>query len=203
MRNTLPTNKEKVNITEYINNIMKYQRKSNFATKLTGPPRISFLSNIFQDGYFINIIRDPRAVVASLLNVGFRKRKGFDNPFWQSTFTNDLYKEWEQYNKSPVSLLALEWRTIYEQTKLEVEKYNCKILNIRYEDYIDEACKILKKVMDFVGLNYCNKVFKFANRTNYKNMNYKYKERLSDDQIAIVEDICRNEMNELGYRSYF
>jgi len=201
LRNCKPSQKEKNNIKNYISKIKLYQNKKRFATKLTGPPRITYLNNIFENAYFINIIRNPRAVVASLINVKFRIDQGFEKPFWENSLTNDLEKIWEKYNKSPVALAALEWRSIYEQTNYESKKNNIKFYNLKYENFAEHPVKELKRIINFANLNYSDNIFKYTNENNYENMNYKYKERLSKRQVEIIEDICENAMRELNYLS--
>ncbi len=51
--------------------ILKCQGKKRFLSKLTGPPRIHYLSTIFPDACFIHLLRDPRTTVPSLLRVSF------------------------------------------------------------------------------------------------------------------------------------
>jgi len=75
------TEEERKNVIEYFKKVLKYQGKKRLFVKLTGPPRIQFLTSIFPDAYFIHIIRDPRAVVNSLLKVKFwREGGGLERP---------------------------------------------------------------------------------------------------------------------------
>ncbi len=70
---------------------LKYQGKTRLATKLTGPPRISYLRSIFPDAVFVHVVRDGRAVVDSLLRVDFWKEKGgLVSPFWKVYFSSQI-----------------------------------------------------------------------------------------------------------------
>ena len=64
----------------YMGKILLAECKSRLCVKFTGPPRKRFLEHVFPDAYFINVVRDPRAVVASLLTVYFWKQRGLTQP---------------------------------------------------------------------------------------------------------------------------
>lgn len=60
----------------YMSTVLKCQQKARLFAKFTGPSRASYLRSIFPGCYFINVLRDPRSVVASLLHVDFWKEGG-------------------------------------------------------------------------------------------------------------------------------
>lgn len=198
MRDVRPTNSEIENVKKYINRIVKYQGKARFSTKLTGPPRITYFSSIFDDIYFINIIRDPRAVVASLLNVAFWKNRG-NYPFWEDTLTKNKYTIWENYGMSQVALASLEWCSVYEQTIKEAKNTNSFVYNLKYEDFMDDPKTEMEKLLLVVGLSYCRDIHEYVKSNTYKNMNYRYKERLNDADIRVIEEICKEYMVQLNY----
>ncbi|MBM7571384.1 sulfotransferase [Aquibacillus albus] len=198
MRNIQPTQIEAESVIKYINQIKKYQGKKLFSTKFTGPPRISYFTQVFDNISFVNIVRDPRAVVASLMNVKFWKDKG-DEPFWDGTFTEHEYEIWNRYDKSQVALAALEWNSIYKQTEIEKNISNCHVINIKYEDFMENPKKEMNSLLDYLNLDYCNSLQSHIEKVDNKNMNYKYKERLSEDQIKVVEEVCKDAMEKLGY----
>lgn len=203
LKDVKPTSNEKNNVNNYIDKIIKYQMKNRFATKLTGPPRITYLYNINHNTYFINIIRDPRPVVASKLNVDFRKNKGLTKPYWKNTFNKHHFELYLKYHKDPVAIASLEWLSIYEQTIKESEKCNKDILNIKYEDFVENPYNTLKKIIVHTDLTYSNiydnRIKAYISKNNLKNLNHKYKERLSKKQINIIEEICEIPMRKLGY----
>jgi len=186
-------------VKHYVGKLFIWQNKKRFATKLTGPPRIMFLSKIFSDAIFIDIVRDPRAVIASLINVDFMKRKGLDKPYWKDSLTENHKKILDKYNKSPIALAALEWCSVCEQTAIEKRTSGPRYLKIKYEDFIENPNKILNKIYSFVNLRLFWKSTEYINKIQYKNMNYKYLNRLTKQEIKIIEDICYEQMIELGY----
>lgn len=193
-----PQEKEKT--IRYINTLLKWQGKSRFVTKLTGPPRITFINSIFDNAVFIDIVRDPRATVNSLLNVGFRKKKGLAKMAWEGSLVGDDLKIWESYGKSPVAILALEWRAVYKQTKEEVKNLGpSNYKRVRYEDFVEAPRTILGEIYGFSNLSYTKHVDDFISKTYLKNTNFKYKETLTKTEINIIEEICKNEIEELRY----
>lgn len=190
------TEAEAEKIKSYVQQIISFQKKCRFSTKLTGPPRIEYLASIFKEAYFINIIRDPRAVVASLKNVEFWINSP-NKPFWKDAFSEHHYELWNTYNKCDTSLAALECLAIFEQTKKEAE--HAKVLNIKYECFADEPISQLTKIYKFTNLNLSDANFIYTNNNMPSNMNYKYKDRLSKEEIKIVENICAPIIDEYGY----
>ena len=59
-----PTADESAGLRRLVRKLQRYQGKDRFATKITGPARIGFLTGAFPDAIFVNVIRDGRAVVA-------------------------------------------------------------------------------------------------------------------------------------------
>ena len=86
---------EKDSLVKALHNILVLQGKKRLFTKLTGPPRIHYLSTIFPDAGFIHLLRDPRAVVSSLLRVNFwRFHGGLKKPWWKNGLPGEYLAEW-------------------------------------------------------------------------------------------------------------
>jgi hypothetical protein len=102
------TDVERYKTRRMIAKVMSYQGKKRFAAKLTGPARIEYLNSIFPDAIFIHVVRDGRAVVNSLMKAGFwKKRGGYDRPWWQNGLTKEDFEIYNQYSKSPIALAAI------------------------------------------------------------------------------------------------
>jgi len=193
---------EREAIIKYVQTILKFQRKKRFFAKFTGPPRICFLQSIFPDAYFIHVIRDPRAVVNSLLKVKFwREGGGLDRPWWQG-LPKEYIEEWKKRNKSPVALAALQWKRVVSLT-WEEKKYAKPghFIEIRYEDFVEKPHEYLTEIFHKVGLEDSPEAHKYISSIGkLHNMNYKYKQDLSKEDIKIIEEITRDEANKAGYK---
>jgi len=192
---------EKEAVIKYVRTLLKYQRKKRFFAKFTGPPRICFLQSIFPDAYFIHVIRDPRAVVNSLLKVKFwREGVGLERPWWKG-LPEEYIKEWERRNRSPVALAALQWKRVVSLT-WEEKKYvqHGHFIEIRYEDFVEKPHEYLTKVFHKVGLEDSSEAHKYISSIGkLRNMNYKYKKDLSKKDIKLIEEITREVANKAGY----
>ncbi|NIA11795.1 MAG: hypothetical protein GWP10_19240 [Nitrospiraceae bacterium] len=94
---------EKRLIVTYLKKVLRYQGKKRFFGKFTGPPRIQYLNSIFSDAYYIHIVRDPRAVVSSLLKAKFwREGGGLVRPWWRNGLPDEYIREWEDSGRSPL-----------------------------------------------------------------------------------------------------
>lgn len=176
---------------------LKYQGRSRLATKLTGPPRISYLRSIFPDAMFVHVVRDGRAVVDSLLRVDFwREKGGFDGPFWNGALSDSDISEWETYDRSALAIASIEWRNVItgirdEAATLGPGDYH----EIKYEDYIADTAESISRLYTGCGLNAS---FSHKLHPQLSNMNEKYMER-SPDEIKCMQDIMGSYLLELGY----
>ncbi len=195
-----PTLAEKESVSNLIYNTIKYQGKKRFIAKLTGPPRIRYLKKIFPDAIFINIIRDGRAVVNSLLNVSFwQERNGYNQPWW-GNFPNDYYTKWLKTGKKPSTLAALEWKHVIELTELESSNLSSEeYMTIKYEDFIATTDKIINSILDFCSLNYHKNVAAQLKNLKVRNMNYKWKEKFHSEEINMLEELIGDVLQRLHY----
>ncbi len=149
------------------------------------------LSNTFENMRFINILRDPRAVVAS----------------------NYMSSESTRY---PIIMSIRDWRkSVYYSWKFQ-NKYKSmsdKFISVQYENLVDNSEDILKEITKFIGIQYnismINSTFKSPN-TSYEGssangrISKRYKDRwknvLINDFILQIEMYCSSEMEKLGYK---
>ena len=126
MIDQVANDREKRKTINLISKVMYFHGKKKFAAKLTGPSRMHYLNSIFPDSRFVHIIRDGRAVVNSLMNVDFwRKKGGFKKPWWKNGLTNNDLRMYDRYKQSPLALAAIQWRRIIKVARdeaLEISK---------------------------------------------------------------------------------
>ncbi len=157
--------REKDQVKKYIQIILKYQDKKRFFAKFTGPPRICYLQSIFPDAYFVHVIRDPRAVVNSLLKVKFwREGGGLERPWWKG-LPEEYVKEWERSGRSPVALAALQWKRVVTLT-WEEKQYILPghFIEVRYEDFVEKPHEILTTIFNKVGLSDSPEAHRYISR---------------------------------------
>ena len=199
LSNNPPSLMEKKRAKKLLYNNLLYQRKGQYIGKLTGPPRINFLKQIFHDAIFINIVRDPRAVVSSLLNVSFWREGGYSSPWWKD-LPAKYEKQWEETNKSPIALTALQWKYIVDLAEVEGDSLpSSQFMTIKYEDFTNEPEHTIKSVLRFCGLEFNKAISKQLIRLKVLSMNYKWQNKLSADHKGIIKDICSEMINKYDY----
>lgn len=193
---------EKRKVTKLVNIVLMLQGKRRFFTKLTGPSKIHYLNSIFQNPYYIHIIRDPRAVISSLLKVSFwREKGGLEKPWWQNGFPDTYIQEWLDNDKSPVALAALQWKWVVEltwQEKALVE--NERYIEIRYEDFVTNPHESLRRIFKQVNLEDSRVAHKYLDSVGkVTDMNFKYKDSLSKVDITMIEKLTFDVAKKAGY----
>ncbi len=189
---TRATEEERNRVRRAVSILLKLQRKTRFAAKITGPARITYLSSIFPDAKFVHVTRDGRAVVNSWLNVDFWQNAGaFDKPFWKNGLPGNWYEEWVSYGKSPAALAAMQYRTIIElsrqeKTQLAQDQY----IEIAYESFVADPLKTLTDILRFLGLPQSPRIDSYARAPGrYESMDRKYLDAFSHAELAMLDKI--------------
>jgi len=197
-----PSAQEVDHARSYIARLLGAQGRPRFCAKLTGPPRIGFLSAIFEGATFVDITRDPRAVVASLMvdrDRFWKNKGGEESPFWNCRYDPTDYDLWEQSGRMPAVLASLQWVHMYELTKREVAASKVRYLKIRYEDYVESPHKTLGEVMSFCGLQDSGQVESWVGDIAYSSANRKFMDVLDRAEIEWIERMAGRQLDELGY----
>jgi len=185
-----------------VSQVIRWQGRNRFSAKFTGPPRITYLKSIFPDAIFINVIRDGRAVVHSLLNVTFWKEKGgLISPFWKDYLREEDLIMWEESGKDPGILAAIEWRRAFEMTQSEIKDIpDTDYHEVRYEDYMLKPHEVLSQLCEKTNLKDSISIHEFVNQgTPLKNMNNKYKRDYSAEYIKRLEAVMQPVLDTLDY----
>lgn len=179
-----------------VNDHIRYAGKKRFINKNTrNSRRIRYLNKIFPDSLFIHILRDGRAVAASLLNVRWWK-------YFKPWFMNDSRSEnRETANGSPEKLAAQVWlsevsKVLEDKDILDPNRY----LEIKYEDFVSEPVATMAAVCDFCELDWTPDFEQHVKSIDIRNMNDRYKERLTREQIIELNQTIKELSDQLGYR---
>ena len=182
--------------------LLRFQGRSRFVAKITGPPRIGYLTSVFSDAIFVHVVRDGRAVVNSLLNVDFWiEGGGYDRPWWRNGLQEGWETEWKSFDSSPISLAALQWRTIMEVTDWERRRISSnQYFEVRYEDYVGDPVGVMAQILKFCELAPSYLVSNYVGKANrYANMNQKYLQTFSAKEIDVLNQIMCEWLQRFGY----
>lgn len=175
--------------------LLRYQRKRRFINKATrNTRRLRYVSALLDGTRFINVIRDPRATVASLIRVAF----------WQEVSVwsegGVTAREWEQSGRDPAELAAKLWSSdvalsLEDQKKLPAGR----VLEVRYERLVRHPSQTLAAVADFAGLTASQSFLRSLDRFDLDDRNRKFEALLSSEQLAAIRRIAGPTAEGLGY----
>ncbi|MGF2733405.1 sulfotransferase family protein [Marinobacter sp. DUT-1] len=154
---------------------------------------LPFLMTNFPEAKFVYQVRDPRDMALSW-------KKNSDHPGGAVQAAHQWKKDQQQSLKNH-HLLATMGKSHF----------------VRYEDLTSNSEHEVKRILDFLGVPFDQKIFEFhkdeITRKNARmqkawgnleqgvisNNSQKYKSELASDEILAIESICRFEMKHLGY----
>lgn len=179
---------------------MLTQTRNRLLIKITGWPRVGFLRQIFPDAKFIHILRDGRAVSASMLRQSWwHGWRGPENWRW-GQLSESQCGLWQQYNKSFIVLAAIEWMILMDSFDAATADLNPDTYKlIKYEDLCKDVSGVMKDVTEFCGLNWTPD---FANRMNQYSLrcaNDKYKTELNPKQQHDLQEVLIDYLKKYGY----
>ena len=149
------------------------------------------LLEIFPEMKFLNVVRDPRAQVASINKAIIHD---FDTMLNTRTWVNACNKAKEIINKYPE-----------------------KVLTIRFEDFISNESEVINEICNFFGIKFTEDMLDINHSSEAKSISIrsalwtsnssapikanvdKFKKSLSDDDIEIIETIAGEYMDHYGY----
>ncbi len=151
----------------------------------------NLLKRQWPEAKFVHVIRDPRAVVASLMTS-------------EVHLSNALYgsKRWRRDVGAGLALASA---------------YPGDVLEVRYEDLVSRPAEVLKRVCAFLDLafepamleepeplrreygRYYDQIHKMVERAPDATRIEAWRKSLTPSQLQLIEEICSPLMGELGY----
>lgn len=177
------------------------QGKPVFVHKFTGWPRSGFVDAALPGARFINIVRDPRAVVSSDLEVSWWN--GWLGPAAMSfgALSPPDADTWEASGRSFAVLAALSWRIImksFEAARARVA--SDRWLDVRFEDVLADPESQFKEMTVFAGLPEDAGFHAALSATAFAGDRAEaYKRDLDPASVAAVEACLSAELHDWGY----
>jgi len=193
------TSRSRRNIVNGLSEITT-KKRHRLLLKITGWPRTGFLSDVFPDAKFIHIMRDGRAVVNSLINVGFWSGwKGPSNWRW-GELSSEHHSEWIASDRSFFVLAALEWKIQMEAIKKALSVLDqSNVFEFKYEDFVRNPKDMIKKASQFSNLPVDKNLWTNIDSFNLKNMNFKWKENIPKPEQKKIVACLHDELTNYGY----
>jgi len=198
------TERERRRLRGLIRTVMRYEGRSRFIGKSTGPAHIQYLSSVFPDARFVHVIRDGRAVVHSLLNfAGWRDTFRLHEPAWRDGLDERQLERWSEAGGSPLALAAIEWEAVVQSARDEAaEVAPGRYAEVRYEDFVADPHAKLDEITAFCGLPPAPQAHSFLDRrVRLRDMNYQWRAAFTAEDVEMLDRLIGKLLDELGYRS--
>jgi len=144
------------------------------------PWYLNELDNIYQlfpDAKYIYIVRDGRDVALSLLE-----------------------KEWGPNN---IYACATYWKSLNGPNPvLDKLRKSGQLLELRYEDLLDDTERYIQEFYEFLGEPYNNEMVEKLASTTQKGNYYKWKNKFSASEIKLFDHIAASTLNKFGYETF-
>lgn len=176
------------------------EKRNRLLLKITGWPRIGFLSEVFDDAKFIHVIRDGRAVANSLINVGFWQGWGGPEKWRWGPLSTIHQEEWNNHNQSFIVLAAIQWKILMdaaEKAKKHLEK--SRILEVKYEELCSKPISLFMEIAKFCEIEWNDYFEARLKKYNLRNTNTKYKQELSLLQQKELSKVLDGYLKRYGY----
>ncbi|MFZ6644108.1 sulfotransferase family protein [Undibacterium sp. TJN25] len=149
------------------------------------------LMDLFPDMLFLNVVRDPRAQVASM--------------------NRAIIHDYDS------GLNAMAWLEAHKASRSLIERFPERVLTIRYEDFLSNQEAVLKSICQFFGIAFlpemldvgCSQEAQQISRMSalWESNAFppvaankdKFKQQLSADEIETIETITQDYMRLYGY----
>ncbi len=168
--NEKATEEEREKIRTFFAKIVKYQDRKRLAIKITGPARMEYLMSIFPDAQFVDITRDPVAIIRSWMEIYWNEQIT-NQLWWQGAYTEDELKKANELSSNKFLFAAFQYKKLMETTKQEIEKMHPDIYSARYEDFVKDPKAFISKMMEFLHLQPSKLIDKFMNKLSIANRN--------------------------------
>jgi len=196
---------KKRELKKILNEILTTQNKSRFLNKAPqNTVRIFAIKQIFPDAKFINIARDPRSAIFSMLTRA--KNEGQFNIDWaiknkKSLFQKILkiYFKGSLENNKLIEYYAKAYKNITDYTSEFLKQQNSEnFTTIIYEDFLLNPEKNLKKLLEFCELKVPESLSQMMPR-KIKDATEKWKMELTEDDQQKIFDIVQDSIDKMKY----
>ncbi len=188
---------KKLELKKILNEILTIQGKSRFLNKSPkNTVRIFAIKEIFPDAKFINIARDPRSVIASML-IRTKNEGHFDiNWAIKNRKINFLRR---LQNKESIKHFAESYKEITDYIFEFLKQQGSEdFITIIYEDFLSNPEKNLKKLLDFCELKEPETLSKMMPK-KLRDTTEKWKKELTEDDQQIIFDIVQDSIDKMKY----
>jgi len=176
------------------------KRRPQLVAKVTGWPRIGFLREIFPNAKFIHVVRDGRAVAASLLKVDWWQGWRGPSGWLFGELTAEHMAEWHRHDRSFVALAGIQWKILMDAMERARQSVptSCMV-EIEYEDLCRDPLSHFRRVAEFAELEWVPEFERAIRSAELRSENEKWRRYFTPSQQSILESVLRSHLVRYGY----
>ncbi len=152
------------------------------------------LKKYYPDAKFIHLIRDPRAVVSSLIESDVHQSNVL---YGSRRWINDVKKGIMLKERYPEDVLEIRYEDLVSDTKKELQRI-CRFLEIGFDKNMLKYYRSKKEY----GWYYSNIHSKLSKPVDKRSIS-KWMSKLDKRQVILIENICGELMEKLGYKKRY
>lgn len=188
-------------VRTYLRDVVRWHRRYHDRPRLVWKTpknafRLQFLHALFPQAYIVHLIRDGRAVAASILkrrraSGGLHQWWGVRPPGWRSV-----------RSAAPIEQAAWTWQQCVDQIRADVARFpdgHCQ--EVHYESFLDAPGQVLRRVFSTADLP-PEDFFTAKNQRHLDKVRpprRTWRTRLREEQIERLEDTIAPTLRECGY----
>jgi len=173
--------------------------RERFLTKYTGWSRIRFIDAIAPDALYVNVVRDGRAVAASLLNVYFWHGWGGPDQWRWGPLSPEDQELWDRSDRSFFVLAGLQWKRLMENYAEQCPAIGNRYFELRYEDLVSAPRETLTRLLQWAGLREEEKFFRRLAAREWRDSNVKWRTELPSVEQRRFEELLGPTLERFGY----
>ena len=162
-----------------------------FLHKFTGWPRTGFLRACFPDCVVIEIVRDPRAVANSWLQMPWWHGHRGPGEWHFGPLSAEHEAAWEKHGRSFPVLAALAWRILMDASEAARAEFpEQRWLTVRYEDIVTGPRDSFAELLTHLGLEWTPEFEAGLGRYTIKGARTDaFRRDLAPGDLAAMEDV--------------
>jgi hypothetical protein len=162
-----------------------------FLHKFTGWPRAGFLQACFPEMVVVEVVRDPRAVANSWLQMPWWHGHRGPGEWHFGPLSSEHQAAWEKHSRSFPVLAALAWRILMDASdRARAEFPAQRWLTVRYEDIVAAPHDSFAALLSHLGLDWTADFEKGFDRYTFEaSRTDAYLRDLAPSDLAAMEDV--------------
>ncbi len=186
-------------VREYHARILRCQGRQRLVTKHTGFPRFRFWRKVYPEAKLIQILRDGRAVVNSLMNVSWWR--GTPDAWMWGPIPENYLMEYENSGRRRSVLAAIGWKRLMDLYEQEADELPAGMLvkQVRYNEFTANPLSVMREVAEFADLPQSPKFERSIKRFQIRDADTAWRTSLSPEDLAHVERVIGDHLSRYGF----